>query len=134
MIISSSTTLILGFVICAVSSVFAQDSLKVATSQQKTEAIAARMKQELALTNDQTQRIAAIVLERFDALKQNTNDKATQLTDANAVAAKKIAGVLTAQQPAQYNEIKSETKRQKEEFLKQNPAYKFTEQEKEMDF
>ena len=112
----------------------AQDSLQVATSQHKTEVVALRMEQELSLSKNQTQRVSVILMERFETLKQANSNKTKQLASANDVAVKKLAGVLTAQQLAQYNQIRSETKKQKDEYLKNNPTYKFTDQEKEMDF
>jgi len=122
------------FLILSFNSLLAQDSLQVATPQQKTEVVASRMERELSLTKEQTQKVAAIVLERFEALQKSANNKTKQLSAANDVAVKKLNTVLTTQQLTLYNQLRSESKKQKDEFLKKNPTYKFSNEDKELDF
>ena len=133
---STSNLATFGFISALLASITiqAQDSLQVATTQVKTEVVAARMERELSLSKDQTQRVSIILQERFESLKQSTTNKTKQLATANDIATKKLTEVLTAPQFTEYNQIRSDTKKQKEEFLKKNPGYKFTDQEKEMDF
>ena len=45
-----------------------------------------------------------------------------------------INRIMNAKQLSLYNQIRSETKKQKDEYLKNNPSYRFTDLEKEMDF
>ncbi len=122
------------FLILSFNSLLAQDSLQVATPQRKTEVVTSRMERELSLTKEQTQKVAAIVLERFEALQKSTNNKTKQLSAANDVAVKKLNTVLTTQQLTLYNQVRSESKKQKDEFLKKNPTYKFSNEDKELDF
>jgi len=129
-----SPLLILSFSLLTICTVLAQDSLQVTTTLQKTDVVVSRMERELTLSKAQTQRVSIILRERFETLSKSTADKTKQLATANDIATKKLSEVLTPQQLALYNQIRSGTKKQKDEFLKKNSGYKFTDQEKEMDF
>ena len=47
---------------------------------------------------------------------------------------KKLATVLTKEQMSLYQQLRSETKKQKDEYVRKNPNNIFSDQEKEMDF
>ena len=104
---------ILFFLLVNIIASKAQNSLRFATPQQKTEVVALRMERELSLSKNQTQGVSVILMERFETLKQATPNKTKQLASANDVAVKKLAGVLTTQQLTLYNQLRSETKRKR---------------------
>ena len=131
---SKRTILVLSFILFNVITTQAQDSLQVATSAQKADVIASRMERELSLTKAQAQQVNTIALERFELLKQSNTNRTTPLTTANDQAQKKLTTVFTKEQMTLYLQLRSDTKKQKDEFLSKNPNYKFTDQEKEMDF
>jgi hypothetical protein len=131
---ASSKVIPLLFLFFSFNTLLAQDTLQVATPRQKAEVVTLRMERELSLTENQTQRVSVIVLERFETLQKGTSNKTKQLTAANDNAVKKLAGVLTTQQLTLYNQIKGENKKQKDDFLKKNPNYKFSNEDIELDF
>ncbi len=98
------------------------DTLKLVSVQEKSLAIAIRMERELALTSNQTKQVLQLTQERFDNLKMERPDDATRFETVIQKALPKLAAILTKEQYVKYVELRAETKKQKDEFLKKNPG------------
>jgi hypothetical protein len=94
------------------------DTLRRATNEEKAFAVAARMEQELALSPAQTKAVQKLVLERIVALQQSAEVDKLNKENTNAVA--KLEKALTKEQVEKYKQLREETVRQKEEWLKHN--------------
>jgi hypothetical protein len=114
---------------------FAQrDSLRMAMTSYKAKAIAARMAEDLQLTPAQTNAIEKLALERFHNLKLENQNDAARFERANQKAAPKLRAILTQEQHEKYQAMRADAKKQKAEHLKQNPAYKASDEDFELDF
>jgi hypothetical protein len=64
----------------------------------------------------------------------NSNLQITRLTLANSNAGEKLIGILTSEQYELYLKLREDTKKQKNESVKNNPGYTVSEVDKELDF
>lgn len=72
--------------------------------------------------------------ERFDNLKLENPDDLSRFEKVNQKAWAKLSTILTKDQYDKYMALRAETKKQKEESLKANPNFKFSNQDIELDF
>lgn len=110
------------------------DTLKLASIKEKSMAISNRMERDLSLSATQTQQIMQLAQERFDNLKLENPDDLSRFEKVNQKALAKLSTILTKDQYDIYMALRAETKKQKEESLKANPNFKFSNQDIELDF
>jgi hypothetical protein len=113
---------------------FSQDSLNTASIQQQSEAMAFKMQRELSLSTKQTQQIIPILKTRLENVNSMKSDKSQSLAKINEQSKTLLAKILTKEQFAQYKTLQLETKKQKDDFVKKNPDYSFSDEDKAFDF
>lgn len=126
------------FVLCICSSAFAQsDTLAVANNSAKAKAVASRLKQDLALTEQQqleVEKIALIRLNSFD--RERTSGKKLSSSNVKTVDADgqaRLAKVLTSDQLKTYRALRESTRLQREAYKKDHPEYQLSEEDLGLD-
>ena len=74
---------------------------------------------------------------RFNKIEKEKKEKGSNtipLETINQEAQQKLTQILTAEQSALYQELRKDNKKQKEAYIKENPTFTFSKQDKEMDF
>lgn len=110
------------------------DTLQTKSYKVKAETVVSRLERELSLNQKQTLQIRKVVEERFSELQKVASTDASRWESANAPARQKLASILTKEQYSLYVQLRQETQKQKEEFLKKNPGYTFSDEDRELDF
>ena len=110
------------------------DSLELATVKEKSLAMASRMERELALSPAQTQQIVQLAQERFDNLKLESPNDPARFENVNKKAWTKLATILSKEQYTKYLELRTDSRKQKDEFLKRDSNYRFSDEDLELDF
>jgi hypothetical protein len=105
------------------------DTLK-ASLPEKAAAILDKLDRELGLTVQQKQKVLQVITTRLEAI----NNSFAQLELANQQGRKDLAAILTKDQYSLYIKLREETRLQKEEYLKNNPGFTFSNEDKEFDF
>lgn len=127
--------LIIGLLIAGFHSLYSQsDSLSRSVYEAKVEAVTSRLERELGLTGEQTQQVRTLMKERFSSLSTVAASDANIRQSVDARTREKLSAVLTKEQFAKYLHLRRERQTRKAEFLKQNPDYSFSDQDKELDF
>ena len=129
---SFSVMIILCF-ITVLSAAQSPDTLKVATVQEKSEAITYRMERELSLTKAQSTQVMKVLTERFKSLEQTGLSDAS-LETVNRKALQKMKAFLNNDQYALYQELRTTKKQDKDKYLKDHPGFAFSKEDLEMDF
>lgn len=110
------------------------DTLRTKNNKLKSDAVLARMDRELSLTDTQVSQVQKVLDERFSALQKTSVTDANRWESVNAPARQKLAAILTKDQYKLYQQLRQETQSQKQEFLKKNPSYTFSDEDRELDF
>lgn len=125
-------------VLCICQSAFAQsDTLAVASNSAKAKAVASRLKQDLALTEQQqleVEKIALIRLNSFDRVRTNgrkLDSGSVKTVDADGQA--RLAKVLTTDQLKTYRALRENTRLQREAYKKHHPEYELSEEDLGLD-
>ena len=103
------------------------DTLRVATLTHKAEAMTAGMERELNLTKDQKASVMKAMVNRLESIKNGN-----PLDLANSRARENLAAILTKEQYALYLNLREDTKKQKDEYIK-NGGINGNEIDKELD-
>lgn len=112
----------------------AQDSLSV-TDQAKSSAVVSRLTRELNLNTNQQQELYVVMQNRWEAIKASKIiNQAINWQSINEATLSELKNILTAQQYTLFNTLKEETNRQKDRFKSQNPVYRFSEVDSDLDF
>jgi 23S rRNA C2498 (ribose-2'-O)-methylase RlmM len=90
------------------------------------------MEKELALTKEQSTDVMKVLIERFQELEKQ--GAGLPLETANRKALQKLSNILNDQQYALYQELRTKSKQQKDQYLKQHPGFAFSKEDMEMDF
>lgn len=116
------------------STLWAQDSLLV-TDQAKSFAVVSRLTRELSLNKTQQNQVYLVMQSRWNSIKElKTKNETIDWESINAATVSELKNILTLQQYTLFTTLKEETNRQKDAFKRQNPSYKFTEVDAELDF
>jgi hypothetical protein len=110
-----------------------RDSLQNPSAEHKARAMAQRFQEDLQLTQLQADQVYTLALNRLENIKLNKADPA-RFEKANQQALEKLPTILTKQQLEKYNALRSEAKKQKADYLKQNPGYNPSDEDLELDF
>lgn len=112
---------------------FGQDSLAVSDND-KQQAIVGRLRRELNLDDTQTQKVDVIIKKRFNVIaKARHAGQETNRSEANQKTVDNLKQVLSPEQFALYLKLRKQSQNERETFLSQNPSYKFSEDDKDMD-
>ena len=132
----TKTLLICGLLMIISFSLLAQgaDTLRTKSYKLKSEAVVTRLERELTLTEKQAGQVQKLLEERFSALQKTSVTDRGRWESVNMPARQKLATILTTDQYKRYLELRQETQNQKQEFLKKNPGYTFSDEDKELDF
>src|SRR5687768_16948156 len=88
-----SVIIIFQFIVAAAHSQ-GRDTVKRATNQEKSEAIASRMEPELFLSTAQSRQLIPLLLERFQSLERSGTSEAS-LKTVNEKTVQKLRAILT---------------------------------------
>ena len=110
------------------------DTLKAATVQEKSEALTFRMERELGLTKEQSTKVNQVLIERFQDLQRPGSSLSISLETADRKALQKLTAILSNDQYALYQELRSKKKQEKDKYLKDHPGFSFSREDLEMDF
>jgi len=125
-----------GMFFFAICPLFAQsDTLKIPSHKEKSAAMSERMQRELSLSPKQVQQVQQLLDERFNNLTKATNNNVS-LDKVNEQARQKLSTILTKEQFSLYLTTRAETKKQKDQHLKnsQSPSSTLLTEDKELDF
>ncbi len=132
----TKTLLVGGLLMIAFYSLHAQgtDTLRTKNYTLKSEVVARRLERELSLAPKQVSQVQKLMEERFSALQKKSVADASRWESVNVPAREKLASILTTEQYQRYLQLMQETQNQKQEFVKKNPNYQFSDEDKELDF
>lgn len=117
-------------IIFSLSASYAQDSLAT-THTERIQFLTERLGTELALSPDQKKEVSVLLEQRYT---EKERSKGQSFKAMNTAAYTRLKQILNKQQYKKYLTLKEERKRQKAEYLKDNPNYKFSEEDEELDF
>ena len=135
MILNSKRTVPVMIIFCFItvlSAAQSPDTLKVATVQEKSEAMTLRMEKELGLDKGQSAKINKVLIERFQDMENSGSG--LSLETANRKALQKLTAILNNDQYALYQELQAKKKQDKDKYLKDHPGFTFSREDLEMDF
>ena len=127
------TLILLALTISPLLACAQRDSLQNPSYEHKARAMAQCFQEDLQLTQAQTDKLYDLALNRLENIKLNKTDP-TRYDKANNLALEKLTAILTKQQWEKYQTLRTDAKKQKAEYLKQNPAYKPSDEDLELDF
>ena len=136
MILNSKRTVPVMIIFCFIavlSAAQSPDTLKIATVQEKSEAITLRIERELSLTKAQSNQLMKVLTERFQSLEQTGLSDAT-LESATRKVLQKIKAFLNNDQYVLYEELRIMKIQDKDKYLKDHPGFEFSKEDIEMDF
>ncbi|MEM9680861.1 MAG: hypothetical protein AAF901_11110 [Bacteroidota bacterium] len=117
-------------IIFSLSASYAQDSLAT-THTERIQFLTKRLGTELALSPDQKKEVNTLFKQRY-AEKERSKGQSFKAMNSNALI--RLEQILDKEQYQKYLKLKEERKRQKAEYLKDNPNYKFSKEDEELDF
>lgn len=110
-----------------------RDTLRVASADQKAQAVSSRMQRELSLNESQTQAVYNLCLERFAMIKAAGKSKTQQAQVTDEHCAKKLSLILTPDQFRVYQSLKEDVRRQRSLFQQKNARYALAGEDKDLD-
>ncbi len=110
------------------------DTLHTKSYQVKSEAVVSCLERELSLNQKQLVQIQKLGDERFSTLQKTSTTDASRWESVNVPARQKLATILTKEQYDRYLHMRQETQKQKDESLKKNLGYAFSDEDRELDF
>jgi hypothetical protein len=106
-----------------------KDTLKVASLTDKADAMTAKLTHELSLNDAQRQEVYNLLFSRLEKLKNGED-----IRTVNNQTRNQFTALLATPQLDLYIKLREETRKQKDEFLRNNPGYRFSREDEEMDF
>jgi len=117
------------------------DTLRQAGVREKSIAMTDRLQRELSLADEQRDQVLIVIQERFHDLSDKASSEKEEgkrneqrFTRANEKALRSLRYILTTEQYNRYQDLRSETKKQKDAFLKAHPGHRFSDEDLELDF
>ena len=114
-----------------------QDTLLVASTEQKATAIASRLQRDLGLSDAQTKKVVTICTSRIESLQQQktaSKMSSASIKTVNDDCQKKLTAVLTKEQMALYTSLRADSQRQKDEYYKTHSRPAQAQEDVELDF
>jgi hypothetical protein len=112
---------------------FSQDSLTVSDSE-KTKAIVNKLTRDLALSSNQQNQAEVIIKKRFTAIAKLRNQKTPiDRQSANQKAIDELKKIFSNDQFDLFIKLRQQNQAAREVFIRENPSYKFSEDDKDLD-
>jgi hypothetical protein len=107
------------------------DTLKTSSLQTRSEAVAFKLKNDLALTDAQALQVIDLAKERILLLRKQSSQ--SDIQSINIQERQKLSSILTKEQYDKFLLLRASDKKQKDDYLKANPNFKFSQEDQELD-
>lgn len=108
---------------------YAQDTLHNDVNA-KAQSVALKLERELQLNTDQQREVQTVLETYFENIEQRSQNKKA----AHDQSLQAIQKILTEEQYRKFIALREKTREQKEEFKREHPDYKFSEEDEQLDF
>ena len=82
----------------------------------------------------QSNQVMKVLAERFQELDRSGSNSASLLETTNRKALQKLTSILSNEQYALYQELRTTKKQEKDQYLKDHPGFTFSKEDLEMGF
>lgn len=137
MILNFKHSLAVMIPLCLITSLVhaqSRDTLESATIPEKAQIVSLRMERELGLSKAQSMKVNQVLIERFQNLKRSGSSSSLSLETADRKALQRLATILSDDQYALYQELRTKKKQDKQKYMRDHPGFEFSKEDLEMDF